>query len=395
MARTRYQKGMVFLRGTKEKVWIGRWREDVIQSDASTHRVYRSINLGPEREPGTKKPVTEKMALRRLEPILARINSTEYRPVRTATVREFAERWQAEVLTHRKPSTVKAAASHLRVYILPQLGSRRLDELGRETQQQFITRLVVTVSRKTAMNVFGTLSTMLNTAKAWGYITDPIRLGALALPEEPLRAAVRFFSGEEARNIIAEAREPYRTMFSVLALTGIRAGELLGLQVDDLDFERRIIQVRRSVWCGRVQTVKSKASRAPVAIPEALVTILRQYLVSWHPNPEEFVFINRMGRPYNVNRVVQRGLWPVLERLKIAHCGLHAFRHTHTSLLLEVGAPPTVAQAQLRHSDARITLGVYGHVIGDSQRNAVERVAKLLGLHPDAPKSEPSGEWIH
>ena len=58
----------------------------------------------------------------------------------------------------------------------------------------------------------------------------------------------------------------------------------------------------------------------------------------------------------------------------------------------EVGASPTVARGQLRHIDARITLGIYGHVIGDSQRNAVERVAQIA--RPDAPKLETSGEWI-
>ena len=392
MARRRYQKGMVFLRGTKERVWIGRWREDVIQSDGSTRRVYRSINLGPEREPEAKKPVTEKMALRRLEPVLARINSTEYRPVRTATVREFAESWQAEVLTHRKPSTVKAATSHLRVYILPQLGKMQLDELGREKQQAFATRLVRKVSRKTVVNILGTLSTMLTTAKEWGYICQVVKLGALALPESPLRPAARFFSGEEAKRIIAAARDPYRTMFAVAAMTGLRAGEILGLMLGDIDFDRKVLHIERAAWCGRVQTVKSKSSRASLPMPVALAEILRQYLTAWRPNPAKLLFANRLGRPYNANKVVQKGLWPVLDELGIEHCGLHAFRHTHTSLLLEVGASPTVAQAQLRHSDARITLGVYGHVIGDSQRNAVERVAQIL--HPDAPKSETSGEWI-
>ena len=104
------------------------------------------------------------------------------------------------------------------------------------------------------------------------------------------------------------------------------------------------------------------------------------------------LFMNRRGRPFNANKVRTLGLQPVLTRLGIPRCGLHAFRHTHSSLLLDVGAPPTVAQAQLRHSDARITLGIYGHVIGDSQRNAVEKVAQLLRL--DAPKVGKSGEWI-
>jgi integrase len=71
---------------------------------------------------------------------------------------------------------------------------------------------------------------------------------------------------------------------------------------------------------------------------------------------------------------------------------MHAFRHAHASLLLDVGANPKVAQEQMRHSDARITLGVYGHVIGDAQRDAVNKVGEIL--RPNAPKPEKSGEWI-
>jgi integrase len=85
-------------------------------------------------------------------------------------------------------------------------------------------------------------------------------------------------------------------------------------------------------------------------------------------------------------------LWPILEDLKIAHCGLHAFRHFHSTMLLELGAAPQVAQAQMRHSDPRITLDVYSHVIGESQRLAVEKVAEILA--PIGPKQNDSGEWI-
>ncbi len=127
-------------------------------------------------------------------------------------------------------------------------------------------------------------------------------------------------------------------------------------------------------------------------MPEPLAAILKQYLKTWRPNAMRLLFMNRRGRAFNANKVRTLGLHAVLERLGIPRCGLHAFRHTHSSLLLDVGAPPTVAQAQLRHSDARTTLGIYGHVVGDSQRNAVEKVAQLLRL--DAPKSGKSSEWI-
>src|SRR5882762_6031110 len=78
--------------------------------------------------------------------------------------------------------------------------------------------------------------------------------------------------------------------------------------------------------------------------------------------------LNRNGRPYAANKVVEYGLWPVLDKLKIERAGMHAFRHCHASLLMDVGANPTVTKTQMRHSDARVTLGIYSHVIGDSQR---------------------------
>jgi hypothetical protein len=122
MARRRYQKGRIFLRGRKERVWIGRWREDMVQTDGTVRRIERSAILGAQHELKTKR-----LAERRLDLILCRINAPEYRPGRVASIAEFAEKWQTEVLTHRKPSTVKAAKSHLKIYILPELGRLQLD----------------------------------------------------------------------------------------------------------------------------------------------------------------------------------------------------------------------------------------------------------------------------
>jgi hypothetical protein len=66
-----------------------------------------------------------------------------------------------------------------------------------------------------------------------------------------------------------------------------------------------------------VQTVKTKASSACVAIPEALAALLREYLATWQANPEGFHLLNRNGKPYAQNKVVKHGLWPVLEKLNI------------------------------------------------------------------------------
>src|SRR5271154_6694138 len=380
MARRRHQSGRIIIRGKNPPVFVGRWREDVIQGD-QTIRVERSMVLGTVSELKTKR-----IAQRLLDPILARINSFDYRPSKFSTVEKFADTWESQVLTHQKPSSVKAAKSHLRTHIRKHLGKVLLHELTPQIQQNFVTLLSQKVSRKTVLNVLGTLSSMMRTAKSWGYGTQAVTTSELALPADELRKQARFFNGEEARKIIMLAAEPYRTMFAIAAMTGLRVGEVVGLQKADLDLDRRVIHVQRSAWYGRVQTVKSKASRAPVAMAEALTTVLNEYLATWRPNPEGFLFLNRNGRPYAANKIVEYGLWPVLDKLKIERAGMHAFRHCHASLLLDVGANPTVTKTQMRHSDARVTLGIYSHVIGDSQRDAVDKVGEIL--RPSPPKSE-------
>jgi integrase len=372
MARRRHQTGRVIVRGKNPPVFVGRWREDVIQGD-QTIRVERSMVLGTVAELKTKR-----IAQRLLDPVLAKINSFDYRPSKFSTVEKFADTWELQVLIHQKPSSVKAAKSHLRTYIRKHLGKVLLHELTPQIQQNFVTLLSQTVSRKTVLNVLGILSSMLRTAKSWGFCAQAVVARELAMPTDQVHKKTRFFNGEEARNIIMLASEPYRTMFAIAAMTGLRAGEVVGLQRTDFDFDRSVIHVQRSAWYGRVQTVKSRASRAPVSMADALVPLLKDYLAGWKPNPEGFLFLNRNGRPYAANKVVEYGLWPVLEKLGIERAGMHAFRHCHASLLMDVGANPTVAKTQMRHSDARITLEAYAHIIGDSQRDAVNRVGELL-----------------
>jgi integrase len=228
------------------------------------------------------------------------------------------------------------------------------------------------------LNVVSTLSSILQTAKGWGYVCQLVDYKSLTFRSEEVQTEARFFTLQEVGKIIAAAREPYKTMFMVLVMTGMRAGEMLGLQWGDIDFEKGSLQIRRSAWYGRVQTTKNKTSEAIIPLPGVLSSTLRMYQAQWKPNPDGFLFVTRNRRPPSSNKVVEYGLWPVLDLLSIPRCGLHAFRHTHTSLLLDTGATPKVVQEQLRHADARVTLEIYGHVLGDAHREAVEKVASIV-----------------
>jgi integrase len=370
MARKRYQKGHVYLDGDK---WKGRYRDDVL-TDHGTRRIRREVTLGTKKELPTKR-----LAERRMEVFLARVNGLSYRPGKVATFEEFIERWKTEVLTKQKASSACAVRWHLRCYILPQLGKLRLEQLSTENQQTFVTRMTETgISRKSILNVLGTLSSVITTAESWGYTCEPVSTKKLYLPQRGVRFEARHFTTEQLRKIFMLAEEPWRTLFCVVTLDGLRAGEALGVQWDDVDLDRKLLHIRRSAWCGKVQTAKSQASETVLPIPEALAVILGKYRAQWRPNPSGFLFATRNDRPPSSNKVVEYHLWTILDALGIPRCGLHAFRHTHAALLLDSGATPKVAQRQLRHSDARTTLEIYGHVVGDAHREAVEKVAAIV-----------------
>jgi integrase len=145
------------------------------------------------------------------------------------------------------------------------------------------------------------------------------------------------------------------------------------LRVSDIDFAKKIIRVRQSLDAAtrKPQYVKSEASSADVPMPSQLASRLRKQL-QMHEGKSELLFVNRRGRPFSANKLREKQLHPLLVKLGIPRCGFHSMRHGATSALLADGATPAVVQKQLQHSDAHITLGIYGHVIGNQQRDAVE-----------------------
>jgi integrase len=255
------------------------------------------------------------------------------------------------------------------------LGKLSLADLGLENQQLFVGYLAEKVSRKSLVNIIGTLSSMLTTAKNWGYICERVNLNRLVLPEKKVRQQARTFTAEQAKAILELAQDPWRVMFGLAAYAGLRAGEILGLSVEDVDLARGVLNVRKTAWYGQLQSAKSVGSETTVPLAENLVVMLRRLIGD---RSEGLLFVNRVGRPYTAEKVVQKRLWPLCDVLKIPRAGFHAFRHMHATILLETGATPKVTQRQLRHADSRVTLDHYAHLIDSSHREAVERAAAFL-----------------
>jgi integrase len=189
-----------------------------------------------------------------------------------------------------------------------------------------------------------------------------------------------FLTLEETRRILAAAPEPYRTLYWLAAETGMRAGELCGIQVEDIDLNRGLVNVRQSVWHGKLQDPKSENAVRTFAISSRLREHLRQFLAGWRPNRERLVFATRNGTPWDSNLHVKRKFRPLLHKLGIQECGLHAFRHANASLMDELSVPMKVRQQRLGHSDLRLTMNTYTHMASADDEPIAERLGETLDV---------------
>jgi integrase len=366
--RRRFQKGTLIVRG-KKPVRCGVFREDVLRPNGTFERVQRTVTLGPVNS------LSERAAWKLFQPYLDRVNAaTKLPPKSGVTLEHFVKEWRSSVAVNLKGSTARAAESHLRAHILPKLGSLPLTEINTKAVQGFVAYLASGGrSRKTVENILLTLSSILRTARAWDYACGNFSLADITMPREGVKKEQRCFTDEEVGRILSAASEPFGTILAVTAVLGLRIGEVLALRVSDVDFSRKIVRVRQSVDAAtrNVEGVKSRASSADVPMPSQLEARLRAHLAK-HEGKTDLLFVNSRGRPFSANKLREKQLHPLLKRLGIPRGGFHAARHGATSSLLADGVTPAVVQKQLRHSDARITLGIYGHVIGNQQRDAVE-----------------------
>lgn len=378
MPKRRFQKGTLVKRRSN---WVGMWRNDILQSDGTTTREQRSQTfIG----------LSERGARAAFQPILDTVNAANHAtppvPKTSDTVGKAVREWREHVAQSLKPSTLRSVNSHLRRHILPHLGDCPLTELTVRKMQTFVTNLSSGKrTAKTIENVLLTLSSILNSARKRGYEVPKVDLSDLSLPRK-VKAKPRCYSADQMSRIVSSADEPLGTICFVLCATGMRIGEVLALRLEDLDFQRKLIHVRSSVYAGTLGTPKSGASIASLPMPPALAIRLKTFLASKHfrQNDLGLLFANRRKRPFSANKLREKRLRPLLTSLEIPLAGFHAFRHGVATTLIDRGASITTVGAQLRHSDPRITLGLYAHVVPQSQRDAVEGLVNAISSGPIA-----------
>ena len=226
------------------------------------------------------------------------------------------------------------------------------------------------------------LHRVLSTAIEWNYVPSNPAKGIKLPPCR--RREPPFVRPEQFQELLLALSEPVRTMVHMTMMTSMRIGEILALRWGRVDLERGVIRIEESYYRGHFSSVKSRPSQRQVPLSFSLLHSLRERYQKASPELDDLVFAARNGSPLGNGNLLRRFIYPTCDRLKIPRVSWHALRHLHGTLLSQLGVPVAVAQAQLGHSNPRITLAIYTHVLPGAQRDAVDRLERYL--FPSVPK---------
>jgi integrase len=348
------------------------------------------------------------------------------------TLQDYWDRFQETYLPSGvRESTMDSYKRTFKNHVLTELGNVRLDELTREKVKAFVASLVqkryarevkiVTkdqngkkkIERKTVERplsrasiriIVAELTAVLNHAKEDGIIAaNPAgRMGRLYRQAPIVHEEIQPLTHAEVPVFLDTARvyfPEYFPLFLCAIHTGMRSGELAGLQWSDIDFNGEFLTVRRNVTRGRIEKTKTDQVRR-VDMSDALIHELQalkrkrqaDYLAKGKNEIPEWVFLSNgsfkkdgkdgernEGQRLEMYNVKNRYFLRTLEKAGLRRIRFHDLRHTFASLLIQNGESLAYVKDQLGHTSIKMTVDVYGHLVPGANRAAVNRLPTTTG----------------
>lgn len=404
VSRRRWQEGSVYLRKSKTlpDAWWGRYVETV-ETETGTVRVQRNVRLGDVRT------YTKPLAKRALREYVDRANCYQPQAVKTQTMGKlavpfsvFAARWQQEVMSNFKLSTLTGMNGHINNFLIPAFGKLAMGDVDSERVQLFLNRLPVTLSAKTRKNIWGTLRLMWVSAVAWKYAADKL---CVARSKKARKLRMRCYSVQEAKRILANTQGADQAFFWLALETGARVGELIALRVSDVNLSNLSADINKAIWRGQEDSTKTEAGFRTISISALLGAAIKEYLAGrsegylfqtpagdpWEPGSIKKQKLNKLLRHLNIPRVDLVTLAKILgkdrtiadaTRSEKHACalGLHSFRHTNVTAMDSLGLPEQIRKQRVGHSGGNVHEN-YAHTFTENEREAAEKLGQFFGTN--------------
>lgn len=299
-----------------------------------------------------------------------------------------------------KPKSFEKYEGIYRNYIKnSEIGCTKLKDLRATHIQRYYNKLQEIKPISTIKGINTRLKPCLSEAEKQGYIQKNY-CKMITIPKENTSKVIQILSKEQQKIFIESIKGHKLEMLFLIALsTGLRLGELLGLKWSDIDFDRGMLSVNRTIQ--RVtdiakdgsrkskvieQTTKTKNSNRTIPIPNGVLQKLMVYkkkqnisklnLGEVYSN-KNYVFADELGNPIEDKRP-GRNLKIILKGINMQPIKFHALRHTYATRLFEANVPPKTVQVLMGHYDISITMDIYTHVMDDTKLEAIEKLNNIF-----------------
>ncbi len=335
---------------------------------------------------------TKAAAQEELQRLVAEIATGSFIDPTKISVRDYIElQWLPSIEGTIRPTTFETYQRICRHHVEPRLGEVPLQKLGRVHVDRFVTDLVHhPLSPKSVRNVHGVLAKALADALDLGLVSRNVAMRTRSLPPAT-RPRPRAWSPSELRRFLAAVVDDrLGPLWRLIAMTGCRRGEALGLRWADLNLDDAVVTFawQRTIAGGRVVegAPKTNAGNRSVSLDTDTVRMLRAWRAQ--QNAERLL----MGAGWAHTDLVfthpdGSGLWPqtvtakfkaIAEAVGLSPIGVHGLRHSAATLLIASGINPRVVQQRLGHANVSVTLGLYTHVLPAHDQAAADTLAAVV-----------------
>lgn len=333
------------------------------------------------------------------------VEAGEYIAPEKMTFEFFVKEWATKYAsTHLAEKTLYTYQSNLKNRILPTFGHLRLDQI----KPLHIVRFIDSLSKEGTLQGFrkGNLSTgtieinhrilknIFSRAVEWKLIKqNPV--AGIKKPIVKHKEVIPYDETEVKELLLALQKEPihWRVMITLALTTGLRRGELLGLEWKHIDLNTGIIDVVQSVsmssgGVAHVKEPKTKNSKRKVVLPASMLEEMREYYLDkmeerdkigdrWQGGKYSFVFCHPDGKAFHQERPY---LWfrNFIKKNNLRYIRFHDLRHTSATLLINQGVHAKIISERLGHGNINTTMNIYGHVLRSADQSAADKFETIL-----------------
>ncbi|WP_321832884.1 site-specific integrase [Clostridium butyricum] len=286
--------------------------------------------------------------------------------------------------------------SRIDVHIIPKLGSYKLNKLNTAIIQDFYNSLIADgLKPSSAKKIMETVSGCLKYAKKNKLIYElPTDIEKQKI-EKP---KIEYWSKEEADFFLNYIKDTYLyTPVFIDMLTGLRIGELCGLRWCDVNLENGFITVNHQLIHDKrlkvllLADLKTSSSHRVISIPKVLINYLKQLKEQRNANKNDYIVLDKKDFKYtprslsmNFTKKVAKFALPIDEvenkdnYMQLKQISFHGLRHTHATILIANGENIKVVSERLGHTDIKMTLNTYTHVLESMRNNTANLLDKIF-----------------